>query len=313
MKVLLSDVEQNARNLAESIGRLSEGLGNATDVALGISGSVQQLSASTQEMTANIAEISKVMGDMDKSFHGMSDEADEGAKYAQNSNDRAYKIMETSEAKKKDIEKKVEEVEASLREKIQQSEQVEQIMTLTGDIMKISNQTNLLALNASIEAARAGEAGKGFAVVADEITKLASNSSSTAEQIKNISTIVISAVNDLATEARSVVDFMKEKTIGSYEGLVDVGGKYQGDSKIMFDKMQDFSYLSHNLMGQVDEVTHAIEAITDASLEAANGITAMAGNITQITDSMNEIKKGNDENGMAAEQLTDKVRAAAEM
>lgn len=40
---------------------------------------------------------------------------------------------------------------------------------------------------------------------------------------------------------------MKDKTMGSYDKLVEVGRKYQGDSKIMFDKMQDFSYVSQSL------------------------------------------------------------------
>lgn len=50
---------------------------------------------------------------------------------------------------------------------------LDDIMSVSGMIQKISSQTNLLALNASIEAASAGEAGKGFAVVAHAIKGLA--------------------------------------------------------------------------------------------------------------------------------------------
>ena len=60
---------------------------------------------------------------------------------------------------------------AKLNQAIEESKSVDQVNSLTDDILSISAQTNLLALNASIEAARAGEAGKGFAVVADEISK----------------------------------------------------------------------------------------------------------------------------------------------
>ena len=58
-----------------------------------------------------------------------------------------------------------------LNQAIEESNSIDQIDALTGEILNIADQTNLLALNASIEAARAGEVGKGFAVVADEISK----------------------------------------------------------------------------------------------------------------------------------------------
>ena len=59
-----------------------------------------------------------------------------------------------------------------------------EIDKVTETITRISAQTNLLALNATIEAASAGEAGHGFAVVANEIKKLARQTASATENIK---------------------------------------------------------------------------------------------------------------------------------
>lgn len=49
-----------------------------------------------------------------------------------------------------------------LNRAIEDSKSVEQVNTLTNDILSISGQTNLLALNASIEAARARRGRKRF-------------------------------------------------------------------------------------------------------------------------------------------------------
>ena len=194
LKDVLAEVEMNAGNLASSLNKLDETLFKMSDDANGMSGIMQEFTASLQEMTSNITEIADAMSSMDDSFRGMKEEAKDGSDYAQNSNNEAYDIMMKTEQARKEIEDKANEVEAALKEKIEQSKQAERIMDLTADIMEIADQTNLLSLNASIEAARAGEAGRGFAVVADEIKKLAENSGTPASQIKEISNTFLNAV-----------------------------------------------------------------------------------------------------------------------
>lgn len=308
MKELLQSVLENAQNLAGSINKVGEKLHSATDSSVAISSVMQQFSATIQEITSNIMEVANVMTDMEQSFQKMNEEAQEGADYAQNSNASAYEIMKKSEEEKKEVETRADEVERALGEKIEQSKEAEKIMALTADIMEIADQTNLLALNASIEAARAGEAGKGFAVVADEITKLAASSGATASQIKEISNTVITAVSDLANEANNVVSFMKERTIGSYTELVAVGRKYQDDSKIMFDKMQDFAHVSKELLDQVKDSNQSVEAINNAAQESVKGISDLTDNVANISEHMSVIQENNDNNDHFANDLIGKIR-----
>ena len=90
--------------------------------------------------------------------------------------ERARKRHEASNRSAKEAVALYQETRADLERAIADSKRVQEIDTLTEEILSISSQTNLLALNASIEAARAGEAGKGFSVVAEEIRELADHS-----------------------------------------------------------------------------------------------------------------------------------------
>ena len=303
MEMLMSAVTQNAQALALSIKAVEDELKSAGRDASDAADTMQQFSASLQEMTSSIQEVTSVMESMEDSFKGISEEAEDGAKYAQNSNNDAYEIMKNSEKMRTEVEAKAAEVEEALGAKIEQSKRAEQIMDLTADIMKIAEQTNMLALNASIEAARAGEAGRGFAVVADEISKLAASSRTTAGQIKEISNVVVTAVTDLAEEASNVVSFMKEKTVGSYSELVEVGRKYQGDSKIMFDKMQDFSFMSKNLSGQVMEATRSVEAIQNAARNSADAVNKINSQIDSLSSSMAGVQDKYKENTKMVQNL----------
>lgn len=313
LKDVLAEVEMNAGNLASSLNKLDETLFKMSDDANGMSGIMQEFTASLQEMTSNITEIADAMSSMDDSFRGMKEEAKDGSDYAQNSNNEAYDIMMKTEQARKVIEDKANEVEAALKEKIEQSKQAERIMDLTADIMEIADQTNLLSLNASIEAARAGEAGRGFAVVADEIKKLAENSGTTASQIKEISNTVLNAVAGLAEEANNVVSFMKDKTLGSYDKLVELGRKYQGDSKIMFDKMQDFAYLSDNLSEQVDGIIVSVEAIKTAALQSSNAVTDISEKMMRLTETVNSVRDEQQGNVDVAENVTNSIARCVNM
>ena len=294
IKKLLAEVSENAQKLANSIKAVNEHVAQVSGETEYISEVMQQYGEYIQKMNTSVIEIADVMEEMEASFVGMSEEAKEGADYAQNSNNEAYDIMMKSEKERVEVGERADAVEIALMEKIEQSRAAEKILDLKADIMEIADQTNLLALNASIEAAHAGDAGKGFAVVADEITKLAASSSTTASQIKEISSTVLNAVTGLAQEANNVVEFMKDKTMGSYSQLVEVGRKYQSDSKIMFDKMQDFSYLSQNLLQQVGGATKSVEEIKTAASESAAAVGKLSDKISGISQGMSEIQSENE-------------------
>ena len=307
VKLVFADVQTDANNLAQSIDEVAGRIDMVAGETTNMSSVMEEFSASLQEMSSNITEISGNMDEMDESFTQMSEEAQEGKNYAQESNNTAYEIMTRSEAQRREVQAMAEAVEASMREKIEASKRAERILDLTKDIMEIADQTNLLALNASIEAAHAGDAGRGFAIVADEINKLSVMTSATASEISEISKIVLNAVSQLAEEAQKVVEFMKDKTVGSYTELVEVGHKYQGDSKIMFDKMQDFAYIAESLASQLDEATKTIESIRTAANESADAVSEFTNSVLLITEHVEEIRESNGANDRIASELSSRI------
>lgn len=135
-------------------------------------------------------------------------------------------------AKEKGIEAVNELIDAT-QNSYKKLAQVHEVITNTNDsaqkievasdmIKSISEQTNLLALNAAIEAARAGDAGKGFAVVAEEIRKLAEQSNSFTEEIRQI-------VDELSGKTSEAVDIMQQ-----VKELVTVQSDKVTDTQIQF-------------------------------------------------------------------------------
>ena len=307
VKAVFSAVKSDADNLAHSIDEVTGRINMVAGETTNMSSVMEEFTASLQEMSANITEISENMQEMDETFTQMSEEAQDGKLYAQESNNTAYEIMTRSEAQRREVQAMAEAVEASMREKIEESKKAERILDLTRDILEIADQTNLLALNASIEAAHAGDAGRGFAIVADEINKLSVMTSTTASEISDISKTVLNAVSQLAEEAKKVVEFMKDKTVGSYAELVEVGHKYQGDSKIMFDKMQDFAYIAESLATQLDEATKTFDSIRTSANESADAVGDFTNSVLLITEHMEEIRQSNKENDRIASELSSRI------
>lgn len=216
-------------------------IANNKKLVLSLAGMVQELESSTQDVNNASADINNYSGDItrviDEINAGMSKQADHAQECVLKTNVLSEKIqditsvVERVEARIDQTEKMIQEGTNLVNVLAQRAEETSDITARVGStieelrresetingfvetISSISQQTNLLSLNASIEAARAGEAGRGFAVVAEEIRKLADDSNSAADEIRNkvanISVQTISSVNS-AKEAGSMVALQAE-------------------------------------------------------------------------------------------------------
>lgn len=271
---------------------------------------VSDLSAVTEELAATMQEVGNSAGIINNNADSVNNDVALIAERSDNINDYS-KEMQINAAKMEDkarhnmeeVNSKLQDILGVLNQAIEDSKSVEQVNSLTDEILDISKQTNLLALNASIEAARAGEAGKGFAVVADEIRQLADTSRETASRIQNINVVVNSAVNNLAENANGLIDYMNETIVPEFDNFVKSGVEYKENASYISRIMEEFNVKTDELKNKMDNIAESIHTITTAIDEGANGINGAADSTQQLVVDMEKINEQMRENHSIANNL----------
>lgn len=271
---------------------------------------VTELSAVTQELSATMAEVGRNAGIINESVVSISGEVSDMAvktneisDYSKEMKQHADRIETSARETMENTSSKVKEILGVLNQAIEESESVNQVNALTQDILNIASQTNLLALNASIEAARAGEAGKGFAVVATEISHLAEGSQKTANHIRQINSLVVEAVHNLAEHANGMVTYMKEAILPEFEGFVEAGGEYRNNASYIESLMVEFAKKTNKLNESMIEIAGSIDTISNAIDEGVNGVTGTAESMHSLVVEVDEVSRKMDENRQIAGTL----------
>ena len=269
--------------------------------------SASDLSAVTEELAATMTEIGNSTGTININVDSVRDEVDTIAEKSNSINDYTKEMKENADRMENNAKytlqetgSKVQEILEVLNQAIEDSKSVDQVNSLTNEILSISSQTNLLALNASIEAARAGEAGKGFAVVADEIRQLADSSRDTANRIQEINAVVTDAVHNLAGNANNLVDYLNEAILPEFEKFVESGVEYRENASYIQNVMDEFTDKTDALKRAMDEIATSISTITDAIDEGAKGVNGAAESTQVLVGDMEKISSRMDENQQIA-------------
>ncbi|MBP5304960.1 MAG: HAMP domain-containing protein [Lachnospiraceae bacterium] len=321
----VTDIAENINELLEYIRKVvksiydsSDKLSGSVDSALnttvktndqltGVSATMEEMSAAMEETSASLQQVQSSTSKIKDDVQNMFASVQEGTSYASKMEDRAKDMRAKAESETEAAKEAADNMTESLNDKIEKSKAVENISKLTQTILDIASQTNLLSLNASIEAARAGEHGRGFAVVAEEISTLASNSADTAKQIQTISDEVIGNVRALADEATKMVVFVREKTIGGYQQLMDTGVQSQEDAQMISDMLKNVENASQNIDSSMGIVSRAMNDVTIAVEESARGVGDVAGAVTEMSANMQENRSIVNENANIAKQLDEEV------
>ena len=272
---------------------------------------MEELSATMEEVSATTNSVSENTTAAEGKVQKMADQTKVMSQYAQDMKKRATELEHTATENMNNTNEMIGEITTEMNQALENSKSVEKVAQLTADILSISSQTNLLALNASIEAARAGEAGKGFAVVADEIRQLADSSRETANNIQTINEQVIEAVQGLVVSSEKIVGYINENILPDYRAFVQGGQQYNDDATHIDNTMAEYASEAQDILATMMEMTEAIEGISRAVEESANGVTDAATNIDSLVQSMSTVNGQMEENSTVAKNLKEESAAFA--
>ena len=300
---IMSNIISNSNVLDGVVGNVASSVAASSDNANDISAIMEELSATMEEVSATTNSVSENTTAAEGKVQKMADQTKVMSQYAQDMKKRATELEHTATENMNNTNEMIGEITTEMNQALENSKSVEKVAQLTADILNISSQTNLLALNASIEAARAGEAGKGFAVVADEIRQLADSSRETANNIQTINEQVIEAVQGLVVSSEKIVGYITENILPDYRAFVQGGQQYNDDATHIDNTMAEYAGEAQDILATMMEMTEAIEGISRAVEESANGVTDAATNIDSLVQSMSTVNGQMEENSTVAKNL----------
>ena len=296
MQHIFGVINKDSAKLESVVDEVRGSVRNSNDSASELSALTEELSATMQEVAGNASMINERTGSVNTEVTDIAEKSDTINRYSKEMKLRADEMETKAKTNRDATSRKVTEILDVLGQAIEDSRSVDQVNTLTSEILSISNQTNLLALNASIEAARAGEAGRGFAVVAEEIGALANSTRDTANRIQEINAVVTDAVYNLAEHANNLVTYMNDSILPEFERFVETGEQYREDAGYIEGVMNEFADKTEQLQGVMAEIADSINTITSAIDEGVNGVTGAAENTQTLVTDMDNIAKRMDEN-----------------
>lgn len=300
IRVATVNVKQQIRNIILST---KDEAGNINRLTLGISGQMESLNENINEISQAVDSVSKQTGrartmatdinatgeDLGHAIDAVAAKASEAAVQSNDIMERARSLYTSSVESSEQANQLYDETKTELERAIAESRRVQEINSLTEEILAISSQTNLLALNASIEAARAGDAGKGFAVVAEEIRMLADHSREAVDKIQRVTEVIVESVGNLSQSSGKILQFMNDKVVADYQNMITIAKRYEEDAVFYNDVSGDLGASSQEMSASMTGINESISHIVALTEELAECVSKIETSAQQSDMESNEV------------------------
>ncbi|TCL57320.1 methyl-accepting chemotaxis sensory transducer with Cache sensor [Kineothrix alysoides] len=304
---IIKHIAENSETLNESSGNLTQAAGeltvqfnNIADIMNKVNEDMMSSSAATQEVNASVEEVNS-------SANVLLEETGRSNELAAEIGKRAAKVKVNSRNSYEKAADLTKAYESELAQSMDNAKIVESVSLLADVISEIADQINLLSLNASIEAARAGEQGRGFAVVAGEIGKLAGQTASAVNEIKETTEKIEDAFELLIQTAKELLGFITQTVSPDYKAFVHTATQYESDAETIKDFSEKISEMSRGIEHIINEVSQAVQSIAYSTQNTSDNSSRIIESILVMEKTVNEVGDMSKEQSEMSKQLYDVV------